>query len=185
MFIGNFLLTLQPFIVPLSGLAPGRTQFQWHAEGQFFSGFENSEILDADLVVCAEVEKSGHTVGLDLDIEGSVVVACDRCLADLSVPVSERRSFTIKFGDYQADEQSDEEDGREVIMVPDTDSDLDLSQVVYDYVCISLPLSRVHPEGECDPETVKYLGSEDSATEDDPAAADSPFAALKDLFEKK
>ena len=95
MFIGNFLLTLQPFIVPLSGLAPGRTQFQWHAEGQFFSGFENSEILDADLVVCAEVEKSGHTVGLDLDIEGSVVVACDRCLADLSVPVSERRSFPL------------------------------------------------------------------------------------------
>ena len=50
---------MQPFIVPLSGLASGRTDFRWHAGGQFFSGFENSEILDADLVVSAVVDKSG------------------------------------------------------------------------------------------------------------------------------
>jgi uncharacterized metal-binding protein YceD (DUF177 family) len=37
------------------------------------------------------------------------------------------------------------------------DDELDLSQDVYDYVCTSLPLQRMHPEGECNQETTKYL----------------------------
>ena len=81
---------MQPFIVPLSGLASGKTHFRWQAEGQFFSGFENSEILDADLVVDVEVDKSGRFTGVDLGIRGTVVVACDRCLGDLVLPVSVR-----------------------------------------------------------------------------------------------
>jgi uncharacterized metal-binding protein YceD (DUF177 family) len=167
-------------------LQSGRTDFRWHAGGQFFSGFENSEILDADLVVDVRVEKSGRYVGVDLDIEGNVVVACDRCLADLELPVSEHPSFSVKFAEGQAGESSAEEGGREILFLPESDTDLDLSQVVYDYVCISLPLSRVHADGECDPETVKYLQAGKQPSEEESSAeASCPFAALKDLFKDK
>lgn len=173
---------MQPFIVPLSGLQPGKTGFRWHAGGQFFSGFENSEILDADLVVSVGVEKSGRYIGVDVDIEGTVVVACDRCLADLEIPVSAHPSFSVKFGENQGDMPS-EEGEREILLLPETDTDLDLGQVVYDYVCTSLPLSRVHPDGECDPETVKYLNVQDKEdVEESGPQVESPFAALKDLF---
>ena len=174
---------MQPFIVPLSGLASGRTDFRWHAGGQFFSGFENSEILDADLVVRAMVDKAGRYVGVDLDIEGTVVVACDRCLADLSLPVSVHPSFSVKFGEVPEESSSVDEGGREIIFLPETDADMDLAQVVYDYVCNSLPLSRVNPDGECDPETVKYLQSEDNGdVEESDTQVESPFAALKNLL---
>ena len=174
---------MQPFIVPLSGLAPGKTHFRWHAEGQFFSAFENSEILDADLVVDVWAEKSGRYAAVDLGIEGTVVVECDRCLGDLELPVSVHPSFSIKYGEESEEQSSETEGGREILMLPETDADLDLTQVIYDYVCISLPLSRVHPEGECDPETVKYLHSDEEGGEEEPAApAESPFAALKDLL---
>ena len=176
---------MQPFIVPLNGLAPGGTLFRWHAEGQFFSGFENSEILDADLVVSVKAEKSGRFAGLDLSIEGTVVVECDRCLGDLTLPVSVQRAFSVNFGNAGEAAQSDEGE-REILMLPETDTDLDLSQVIYDYVCTSLPLSRVHPEGECDPETVKYLNPEDEGVGEESAVpAESPFAALKNLLEGK
>ena len=177
---------MQPFIVPLSGLPSGRTGFRWHAGGQFFSGFDNSEILDADLLVGVGVDKSGRYVGVDLDIEGTVVVACDRCLGDLEIPVSVHPSFSVKFGEGAGEPAGAEEGGREVIVLPETDTDLDLSQTISDYVCISLPISRVHPEGECDPETVKYLNRQDEGEEEESAVpAESPFAALKTLFEGK
>ena len=176
---------MQPFIVPLSGLAPGKTHFRWHAEGQFFSAFENSEILDADLVVDVWAEKSGRYAAVDLGIEGTVVVECDRCLGDLELPVSVHPSFSIKYGDASEETSSATGDGREILMLPETDADLDLTQVIYDYVCISLPLSRVHPEGECDQETVKYLHSEDEGEEEPAAMAENPFAALKDLLKEK
>jgi len=164
-------------------LPSGKTLFRWHAEGQFFSAFENSEILDADLVVGVKVEKSGRFAGVEMDVEGTVVVECDRCLGDLELPVSVHPSFSIKFGEAQEESSSTAEGEREILMLPESDADLDLTQVIYDYVCTSLPLTRVHPEGECDPATVKYLHTEDDGEEEESAQqGESPFAALKNLL---
>ena len=186
MFIGFFLLTLQPFIIALNGLTAGKTQFRWHAEGQFFSGFENSEILDADVDVDVIVEKSGRYIGVDLDIEGKVTVECNRCLADLELPVSASPKFSVKFGESSEKEDITNEGEREIIFLPEADTDMDLSQIIYDYVCISLPLSRVHEDGGCDPETVKYLSTEESLADQETAeTVESPFAALKSLLEEK
>ena len=185
MFIGNFLLTLQPFIIALNGLAAGKSQFRWHAEGQFFSSFENSEILDADVDIEVIVEKSGKYIGVDLEIDGEVTVECDRCLADLQLPVSASPKFSVKFGESSENENITPEGEREIIVLPETDTEMDLSQVIYDYVCISLPLTRVHEDGECDPETVKYLCMEDCPTATAAEEVESPFAALKSLLEEK
>lgn len=177
---------MQPFIIALNGLAAGKTQFRWHAEGQFFSSFENSEILDADVDIDVIVEKSGKYIGVDLDIEGEVTVECDKCLADLNLPVSASPKFSVKFGESSENENITAEGEREIIFLPETDTEMDLSQIIYDYVCISLPLSRVHEDGECDPDTVKYLCTEESAAVSEPEeTVESPFAALKSLLEEK
>ena len=174
---------MQPFIVPLSDLPSGKTLLRWHAEGQFFSAFENSEILDADLIVGVKVEKSGRYAGVEMDVEGTVVVECDRCLGDLELPVSVHPSFSIKFGEAREEQSSAPEGEREILILSESDADLDLRQVIYDYVCTSLPLMRVHPDGECDPETVKYLHFEDEGAAEEPAEPEgNPFAALKDLL---
>ena len=115
-----------------------------------------------------------------------MVVACDRCLGELELPVSVHPAFSVKFGEAPEDESSATYGDREIVFLPESDTDMDLSQIVYDYVCISLPMSRVHPEGECDPGTVKYLHSEDEGdVEEAEVPADSPFAALKDLLSEK
>ena len=72
----------------------------------------------------------------------------------------------------------------EVIVVEDREAGIDLGQVIYDYVCTSLPLVRVHPDGECDPEVVKYLGGGKPETPAEPES-ENPFASLKTLLEKK
>lgn len=135
MIIVKKLLTLQPFVVSLPDLGSGPKLYEWKAGREFFDTFGNTEILDADLVVTAEVSGRGLTVKADCKIHGSVTVACDRCLEDLVIPVdtSFEETYTPESGE------------------------LDLSQDVYDYACTSLPLQRVHPEGECNVETTKYL----------------------------
>ena len=126
---------MQPFVVELKGLARGSSRQEWTAGREFFEQFGNSEILDADLLVKAEIHNHGATLDVSCEIEGSVTVACDRCLEDLVLPVetSFEESYTPELGE------------------------LDLSQDVYDYVCISLPLRRVHTDGEFNGENTKYL----------------------------
>ena len=38
-----------------------------------------------------------------------------------------------------------------------SEQELDMSQIIYDYVNLSLPIKKVHPEGECDPEMMEKL----------------------------
>ena len=170
------------FIVPLNGLAQGRTEFFRSVGKEFFERFENSEILDAGLDVKVVVEKSGRFIGVDCEIDGDVTVTCDRCLGDLRLPVSTGFALSVKFGD--PDSEGEAEGDREIVVLPVTDTDLDLSQTVYDYICLSLPVQRVHEEGECDPETVRFLSSED---DEELLRKDSstPFAGLGDLLGMK
>ena len=172
------------FIIPLNGLSTGRSRFEWRADGEFFGRFEESEILDADLDVTVSVEKSGRYIGVDCEIDGTVTVACDRCLEDLVLPVHTSPMMSVKFGD--AGEQSEAAEGeREIIMLPEADTDLDMSQVIYDYTALSLPMQRIHPDGECNPAAIRYLSLEEPEETEKPEAVNNPFAGLMDMLENK
>ena len=121
---------MQPFEIKLNALSAGKNEFHWHADGSFFAGFENTEILDADLELDVTAINADDSVKVSCLIDGNVTVTCDRCLEDLTLEV--HTSF-------------------------EEDETLDLSQDIYDYVCLSLPMQRVHSEGGCNEETTKYL----------------------------
>ena len=121
---------MQPFVISVKGLKPGRSHLDWHADGQFFASFENSEIKDADLDIAVDIDNDEFEIAVECRIQGTVTVICDRCLEDLVLPVS--TSF-------------------------EEDETLDLNQDIYDFVCLSLPMRKVHPDGECNEETLRYL----------------------------
>ena len=126
---------MQPFIVKLRGLGASVTEFDRQIGREFFESFGNPDILDADLDVACDIVRHGATVDVECSIVGSVTVPCDRCLEPLEIPVETGFSETY---------------------APETD-ELDFNQDVYDYVCTALPLQRMHAEGECNSETIKFL----------------------------
>ena len=121
---------MHPFVIQSKGLKTGRSEFEWHADAEFFESFENSEILAADVDIHVEVLNEDFEIEVKCRMEGTVTVSCDRCLAPLVLPVE------TSFEDENV---------------------YDLSQDIYDYICLSLPMQRVHPDGECDEDTIKYL----------------------------
>jgi len=155
---------MDSFIIPLNGWAAGERKFRFHADTEFFHKFDNIEILDADVNAEIRVTKEGmQKVEAVLHLQGTVTVPCNRCLEPVLIPVEANPSEVLAPGEEEVD--------------------WDLSQAVYDYVCLSLPLQRVHPEGECNPDTVRFLSRRERGNEE--AASNSPFAALKGLFESK
>jgi len=121
---------LQPFVLSLKDLKTGTNEFHWHVDGEFFATFGNPDIQDADLEAEVEVLYEGWNIEVKVQVEGTVTVLCDRCLGELKLPVS------LSF---------------------ETDEVETLSQDFYDEVCLSLPMSKVHEDGGCDEETVRYL----------------------------
>ena len=169
------------FIIPLNGLTAGQHEYGWQVGKEFFESFENSEILDSELVVSARVEKSGRYLGIDCDVEGTVVVECDRCLDELEMPVEVEIRLSVKYGDEESSDEHHEGE-REVIFIPETDAEFDMSQIIYDYVCLALPMQRVHEDGECNPEAMKRLSTGIAPATEDVETENNPFSALKDMF---
>jgi uncharacterized metal-binding protein YceD (DUF177 family) len=169
--------------IPLNGLASGRTVFDWKVGLTFFESFGNSEIIGADVSVEACVEKSGRSIDIDCQIRGSVTVACDRCLEDLVLPVDVTVPLSVHFGEEPASGEETGEGEREILCIPPGQPELDLGQVVYDYVCLAIPMQRVHPDGSCNPAALRYLSS--PASEETAAGRENPFAALKGLLKNE
>ncbi|MCR5004219.1 MAG: DUF177 domain-containing protein [Bacteroidales bacterium] len=170
------------FIIPLNGLPQGKSEFRRRADKEFFDSFGNSEILDANLDVLITVEKSGKYLGVDVEVDGTLSVECDRCLERLDYPVETAAYLSVKFGDEPSEPVETKEGEREIVFVPQDNTDLDLSQVVYDYSLLTLPMQRVHEDGKCNPKTIAYLNSQTAKAEEKKEASNSPFAGLKDLL---
>ena len=169
------------FIIPLNGLTAGKNEFFIHAGKEFFDSFENEEIFDADLQIRILVEKSGRYIGVDCDIEGDLTVECDRCLDMVDMPVDVQVRLSVKFGE-QEDSEISQDAEREVIFVKNDDAQLDMSQIVYDYACLALPMQRTHEVGGCNPDAMKYYsmsGQSDVFKEDETV---NPFATLRNMF---
>lgn len=160
-------------------MALGETRFESGADKEFFAKFDNEEILDAGLKVEISALKTVEKVDFSCSICGTLTVSCDRCLCPVAMPVDVDTVFRLNLkADSAATEDSFEE-----VFLPQGSDQLDLSQEIYDYSLLALPLQRFHKEGECDPAALACLseGEPDNA----PQATDSPFSALADMLNKK
>lgn len=171
-------------LIEINGLPDGSVSRHWDLGKEFFALFGNSDIRDARVSADAKMVKSGDSAVVDILLTGSVTVLCDRCLAPLQIPVSEQIPLSVKFGaGATGAEDRSERSGttNEEVFLSDEEAALDLSQIVYDYVCLAIPMKRVHPGGACDESVAKYISEEGAPA----PASDSPFAGLKALLDAR
>lgn len=167
--------------VQFSGLKPGRYEYDYTLDRTFFEEYENDELREGEVVFKVVLEKSERMLLFTFSFHGKVKSICDRCLGEIEVPVEGNATLCVKFSDT---ETTDDEN---VVFLPTSAYKIDLAQWMYEYVVVSMPMQRVHPEGECDAEMLKYISGtseENEATAPGDGESDPRWAALKDLLEK-
>ncbi len=164
------------YIIPIKGMSVGKHIFEFTIDNEFFEEYENREIKGARLKVDLELEKSTLLIEIRANIAGVVVLECDRCLDDLELGMETEAGLVVKFV-----KSANEEDNDEIMTLDPSESELNLKQFLYDYICLGLPLQRVHNEGECNPEMIKKLGDY-SNSKSSGETSGSPFEKLKDLM---
>ena len=123
----------------------------------FFAGFESSEVQHGQLHAEVSVEKQRGFLQLSIHIAGNVMVPCDRCLDGLLLPVQFHATPAVKFTDSQAAKSLPGED--DILWATAGDNELDVAPYLYDSIILSLPLRRVHPDGQCNKEMTERIRS--------------------------
>ena len=140
---------MKQYTIAFKGLKNGLHDFEFEVDGALFAAYENEEVKAADCVARVQLNRSETQLCLDIAIEGEVTVTCDRCLEDCALPIACEGELLVKFS---SEEQ--EYDG-EVLWLYPGDSEVDLTQYIYESIILALPYQRVHEEGGCNPEMME------------------------------
>lgn len=159
--------------IRFSGLKPGKYTYHYTLTEEFFDEWENDEIRGGEVEIEAKMERFEHMLMFDFALKGEITTICDRCLGDLTVPIEGEEHLCVRFSDTETCDDDD------VVVLPESAFEIDLSQWLYEYVAVRIPMQHIHPEGECDPEVTKYITDEDEEKKSD--EIDPRWAALKDL----
>ena len=131
------------FKLPLKSMPEGSQEFEYKLTKQFFVNMENNDVRDADIIVDLTVDHNHDCYTLYFKLDGDVVVACDRCLDDLHLPIDTEYSIIVKYGD-DYDDSSDE-----FLVIPESDNYLNVAYMIHDTVALAIPIKHVHPLGKC------------------------------------
>ena len=158
---------LKQFVIPFGGLKPGTHQFNYEIDDLFFERFEYTEIRKGKIIVSVSLDREETMLVFHFSIDGEAEVDCDRCSVPFFIPLKGSNTLIIKFGaDFH-------EESEEVQIIPEGETQIDISQFIYEYIHLLVPFRKVHPEDEngvsaCDPEVIKRIEEWEEPTEPDP-----------------
>lgn len=166
--------------IQFSGLKPGIYTYTYTLDDGFFSEYKNEKILGGNVVFDVKLERKERMMLFHFDYTGMVLTTCDRCLGELEWPVEGEQTLCVKVSDT---EESDDEN---VVILPEKAYEIDLSQWMYEYVAVSMPIQCIHPDDEngettCDPEMTQYLRAAGTDEREHEPETDPRWDALKQL----
>ena len=178
--------TSAAFVLPLKGLGKGLYEYDMVIDGAFFREFAESPIEQAEVDLHLIVDKQSREMVVDVQLTGTVRTACDRCLADIDLPIEDRRQLIVKFS---PETEAAVDEGEIVYLHSDT-NEFNLAPFVYETVVLAVPMIRVYdcregaPPYPCDEDLLQRIGDASALEEDtteNEADKPSPWDVLKDL----
>lgn len=131
---------LNRYSINISSLQNKAYQYQFDIDDSFFSVFENSLIEKGSLALRLSLEKSETMIQLNFDIEGTVLLVCDRSLEEFDFPINTSEKLILQFGEHS------EQINDELEIIPRTSVSINIARPAYELISIAIPMKKLHPK---------------------------------------
>jgi uncharacterized protein len=145
------------YVIQFAALSMGEHEYQFEIDDKFFENLDYSEIKKGNIQVNLTLMKQSTMMIIESEISGTVNIDCDVCTAELDLPIHGNYKLIVKVGGHETGDEDDD-----IITLPANEHQLDMRQYFYEYITLSVPIRRVHPDDEdgnstCDKTTLKKL----------------------------
>lgn len=143
------------FTIPVKGLHLGIHEYAFEIDKEFFTRKECTLIESGHFKVNVTLDKNIDLIILEVEFSGHWNTTCDRCTADIPLPVHGKSDYLIKYAAQEID------DGDILYIMKET-TELNVSDLILDSVSVGLPIKKVfdceslNPR-PCDVETLEKL----------------------------
>jgi uncharacterized metal-binding protein YceD (DUF177 family) len=149
------------YIIPFKGLGAGKHFFGFEINEEFFEGENLLDVKKGRAFISVDMIKETTLMDLHFHLNGSLRLMCERCLSDYDQPFEGAFRLIVKFG------ETFEEESDEVIIIPRTESNLDISKYIYEYINLLLPIKKSHQHIEdCDQKMIEKIENHEKQNTD-------------------
>lgn len=138
----------ESFVIPFVGLKLGIHHFDFDIDKAFFEGIDDTLIEDATVKAVLVLDKKETMMIAEFSIEGHIFSPCDRCNDLMEIPVENQQRIVYKFG------TEDSGDENLIVLQPEA-YEINVSEPLYELLVLSIPLRKIHDEGECNEEVMQ------------------------------
>jgi len=144
--------------VEFKGLKESLHEFNFEANKKFFEHFEQSLVSNGNIAIKVKLEKRSAFLKLHFKLKGWVELTCDRCLGNYQQKIKHKAEMLVKFS------ETIHEDDIDVMWILPEEHQLNLAQLIYELIMLSIPLKHIHPTNkngfsECDNEMIEKLNN--------------------------
>ena len=169
---------LDHFSVPYKGLGNGIHHLKFFVDSDFFKEFEDAHLDNGKFEIDVELDKRHDHSILMFSISGTTKTSCDRCLSAIDLPSSGEYKLHVKHGEREGSND-------EIMFIHPETSILNLAQVVYEFVSLSVPIIKTYDcdledNPPCNFEVLNRLNEEDGDAEEGNVEG-GVWDSLKDL----
>lgn len=135
------------FDIAFVGLKPGEHHFQYEITDQFFQEYGQQDFRDVHATVKLTLDKKNGFFLLKFDVGGSLQTGCDRCGNPFPLQLWDEFKLVVKLVD-NPDELNSQEEDPDVFYIDRNESHLHLADWLYEFILLSMPMTRMCPESE-------------------------------------
>lgn len=171
------------YALPISGLGEGEHHFSFDLNQEFFASFNDPDVQNGIIQAGLILEKKPDFMAIHFTFKGEVELECDRCLDYFRAQINTHQTIYVKVGETPGELEDD------VIMIGKDEHEIEVGQIMYEYIILTLPVQRIHPEdasghSTCNPEMLKRLKELNPEVNSSKESTDPRWDALKDIIEK-
>lgn len=154
-----------PYKIQLASLADGHHEQDFECGTEFFKNMENPDVISSDVKVHMDLQKKNDTYDCTFTCKGLLKIPCDRCLDPIDHEVDTTYHIIVKYGEDYNDESD------ELLVIPYSDTSLNVAYMLYDTIVLTIPLRHVHPLGKCNRAMLSALHKHRSTGDEEVEAA--------------
>ncbi|MBX2940301.1 MAG: DUF177 domain-containing protein [Ferruginibacter sp.] len=161
------------FEIAFVGLKPGPHEFNYTLGNEFFIERGAVDFSDIDARVKVTLDKHPGFLQLKFEVGGQADVQCDRCGNPLTLDLWDDFDMVVKLVE-NPDEMNASEEDPDIFYIGRQESHIDLSNWLYDFVLLSIPVQRMCKEDAdghsgCNPDVIQKLKEMEERTRENNA----------------
>src|SRR5665647_2940797 len=147
--------------------------FEFDLDDVFFKKIDSPEVQIGNVKAKVSVQKKVSTYELKFEIDGTIIIPCDRCLDNMEQPIHYKEKLLVKFGDKFSEED-------EIVIVPESEGAINIAWFLYEFIVLNIPMKHVHATGECNKTMAGKLKKHITHQKNDDDDDDSPALEFDD-----